>query len=157
MTYQPVDILLAEDSKADAEMTIRTLKRRHIANSIEWVRDGVEAQEFLSRTGKYCSRAEGRPKLVLLDLKMPRMDGLQLLEWMKADADLATIPVVMLTSSREEGDLLASYRLGVNSFIVKPVDFSQFANTLEQVGMYWLIANAAPREGGDGQQRRPGE
>lgn len=152
MIYEPVDILLVEDSTADAEMTMRTLKRRHIANKVEWVRDGVEAQEFLSCTGQYNSRPRGQPKLVLLDLKMPRMDGLQLLEWMKADAALGTIPVVMLTSSREEGDLLASYRLGVNSFIVKPVDFAEFASTLEQVGMYWLIANVAPREGSDGQQ-----
>lgn len=150
MNYQPVDILLVEDSTADAEMTMRTLKRRGIANSIEWVRDGVQAQEFLSSSGQFSDRSKGQPKLVLLDLKMPRMDGLQVLEWMKRDVILRTIPVVMLTSSREEGDLLASYRLGVNSFIVKPVDFGEFADTLVQVGMYWLIANVAPREANDG-------
>jgi len=145
MNYEPVDILLVEDSGADAEMTLRTLKRRGIANSVEWVRDGVEALDYLFCEGPHSGRAKGHPKLVLLDLKMPRMDGLQVLERMKQDARTRTIPVVMMTSSREEGDLLASYSLGVNSFIVKPVDFGEFAETVAQVGMYWMIANEAPR------------
>jgi len=144
MNYEHVQILLVEDSKADAEMTLRTLKRRGIANSIEWVRDGVEALEYLFCEGRHSSRGNVRPKLVLLDLKMPRMDGLQVLERMKKDPRTSTIPVVMMTSSGEEGDLLASYRLGVNSFVVKPVDFSDFAETVAQVGMYWMIANQAP-------------
>jgi len=144
MNFEQVEVLLVEDSKADAEMTLRTLKRRGIANNIEWVRDGVEALEYLYCTGAYAGRTNGYPKLVLLDLKMPRMDGLQVLERMKQDPRTSTIPVVMMTSSREEGDLLASYRLGVNSFIVKPVDFSEFAETVAQVGMYWMIANEAP-------------
>ncbi len=144
MNYEHVQILLVEDSKADAEMTLRTLKRRGIANNIEWVRDGVEALDYLYCTGAYAGRTNGYPKLVLMDLKMPRMDGLQVLERMKADPGTRTIPVVMMTSSREEGDLLASYRLGVNSFIVKPVDFGEFAETVAQVGMYWMIANEAP-------------
>jgi two-component system response regulator len=144
MNYQQVEILLVEDSSADAEMTLRTLKRRGIANNVEWVKDGVEAIDFLFCEGAYASRANGVPKLVLLDLKMPRMDGLQVLERMKANARTRTIPVVMMTSSREEGDLIASYELGVNSYVVKPVDFDAFAETVAQVGMYWLIANEAP-------------
>ncbi|RNF86125.1 response regulator [Montanilutibacter psychrotolerans] len=144
MSYQPVDILLAEDSTADAEMTLRTLKRRGIANNIEWVRDGVEALDYLRSEGMYAGRPSGYPKLVLLDLKMPRMDGLQVLQKMKADARTKAIPVVMMTSSREEGDLVSSYQLGVNSYVVKPVDFTEFAETVAQVGMYWMIANEAP-------------
>jgi two-component system response regulator len=144
MNYQHVEILLVEDSTADAEMTMRTLKRRGIANNVQWVRDGVEALDYLFCTGGHSSRANGHPTLVQLDLKMPRMDGLQVLERMKADAHTRTIPVVMMTSSREEGDLIASYRLGVNSFVVKPVDFGEFAETVAQVGMYWMIANEAP-------------
>ena len=144
MNYQHVEILLVEDSTADAEMTMRTLKRRGIANNVQWVRDGVEALDYLFCTGEHSDRVNGHPKLVLLDLKMPRMDGLQVLERMKADAHTRSIPVVMMTSSREEGDLVASYRLGVNSFVVKPVDFGEFAETVAQVGMYWMIANEAP-------------
>ena len=144
MNYQHVEILLVEDSSADAEMTMRTLKRRGIANNIQWVRDGVEALDYLFCTGDYADRINGYPKMVLLDLKMPKMDGLQVLERMKQDPHTRTIPVVMMTSSREEGDLVASYRLGVNSFVVKPVDFGEFAETVAQVGMYWMIANEAP-------------
>lgn len=144
MNYEHVRILLVEDSKADAEMTLRTLKRRGIANNVEWVRDGVEALEYLNCTGKFADRSHGHPKLVLLDLKMPRMNGLEVLERMKADPRTRTIPVVMMTSSREEGDLLASYQLGVNSYVVKPVEFDDFAETVAQVGMYWVIANEAP-------------
>jgi len=144
MNYQHVEILLVEDSSADAEMTMRTLKRRGIANQIQWVRDGVEALDYLFCTGDYADRVNGHPKMVLLDLKMPRMDGLQVLERMKQDPHTKAIPVVMMTSSREEGDLVASYRLGVNSFVVKPVDFGEFAETVAQVGMYWMIANEAP-------------
>jgi CheY-like chemotaxis protein len=142
--YQQVEILLVEDSAADAEMTLRTLKRRGIANSVEWVRDGVEALDWLHCRNDYANRINGHPKLVLLDLKMPRMDGLQLLEVMKSDPSMRAIPVVMMTSSREEGDLLASYGLGVNSYVVKPVDFSEFAERIAQIGMYWMIANQTP-------------
>ncbi|GAB3736722.1 response regulator [Luteimonas pelagia] len=144
MNYQQVEVLLVEDSRPDAEMTLRTLKKKGIANNVEWVRDGVEALEYLFREGQYADRVDGHPKLVLLDLKMPRMDGLQVLERMKADPRTRAIPVVMMTSSREEGDLVESYQRGVNSFVVKPVDFAEFAETVAQVGMYWMIANESP-------------
>ena len=141
MSYEQVEILLVEDSRADAEMTLRTLKKRGIANRIEWVRNGVEALDYLFCQGEYAARSSGHPRIVLLDLKMPMMDGLQVLERMKSDPRTRTIPVVMMTSSREEGDLLASYRLGVNSYVVKPVDFGDFADMVSQVGMYWMISN----------------
>ncbi len=144
MNYQHVEILLVEDSVADAEMTQRTLKRRGIANDIAWVKDGAEAMDYLHCQGVYADRPQAHPRLVLLDLKMPRMDGLQVLEQMKSDPRLRAIPVVMMTSSREEGDLLSSYNLGVNSYVVKPVNFDEFAETVAQVGMYWMIANQAP-------------
>ena len=144
--YQHVEILLVEDSAADAEMTLRTLKKRGIANDIEWVRDGVEAIEFLRCEGAWSERRNGHPRLVLLDLKMPRMDGLEVLRSLKQDARTRHIPVVMMTSSQEEGDLIASYSLGVNSYIVKPVDFDSFAETVAQVGMYWVLANETAPE-----------
>jgi CheY-like chemotaxis protein len=144
MNYQQVEILLVEDSKADADMTMRTLRKRGIANNVEWVKNGVEAVEYLFREGAFAERPAGAPKLVLLDLKMPLMDGLQVLERMKADPRTQSIPVVMMTSSREEGDLLASYRLGVNSYVVKPVDFRDFAEMVSEVGMYWMLSNQVP-------------
>jgi CheY-like chemotaxis protein len=144
--YQHVEILLVEDSAADAEMTLRTLKKRGIANDIEWVKDGVEALEFLRCEGAWSQRYNVHPRLVLLDLKMPRMDGLEVLRQLKQDARSRNIPVVMMTSSREEGDLVASYSLGVNSYIVKPVDFDSFAETVAQVGMYWVLANQTAPE-----------
>jgi two-component system response regulator len=144
--YQHVEILLVEDSAADAEMTLRTLKKRGIANDIEWVKDGVEALEFLRCEGAWAGRRNGLPRLVLLDLKMPRMDGLEVLAQLKQDPRTRNIPVVMMTSSQEEGDLVASYALGVNSYIVKPVDFDSFAETVAQVGMYWVLANQTAPE-----------
>ena len=138
MNYQHVEILLVEDSKADAEMTLRTLKRRGIANNVEWVRDGVQAIDYLFCTGSFAQRRNGQPKLVLLDLKMPRLDGLEVLKQMKSRPDTRKIPVVMMTSSREEGDLVSSYELGVNSFIVKPVDIDDFIKLASGIGDYWV-------------------
>jgi len=142
--YQTVEILLVEDSAHDAEMTMRVLKRRGIVNEIAWVKDGVEAVEYLFCEGEYADRDNGMPKLVLLDMKMPRMDGLQVLKQLKSSEKTKHIPVVMLTSSQEESDLMNSYSLGVNSYIVKPVDFEQFDETIAQVGMYWAVVNQAP-------------
>ena len=142
--YQNVEILLVEDSVHDAEMTMRVLKRRGIVNDIAWVKDGVEAIEYLFCEGEYADRDNGLPKLVLLDMKMPRMDGLQVLKKLKGSEKTRHIPVVMLTSSREEGDLMNSYLSGANSYIVKPVDFEQFDETIAQIGMYWVLVNQAP-------------
>ncbi len=142
--YQTVEILLVEDSAHDAEMTMRVLKRRGIVNEIAWVKDGVEAVEYLFCEGEYTERDNGMPKLVLLDMKMPRMDGLQVLKQLKSSEKTKHIPVIMLTSSQEESDLMNSYSLGVNSYIVKPVDFEQFDETIAQVGMYWAVVNHAP-------------
>ena len=144
MSLREVEILLVEDSGADAEMTMRTLRKRGIANHLVWVRDGVEALDYLFCENEFAGRDSGDPKMVLLDLKMPRMDGLQVLERIKKDARTQRIPVVMMTSSREEFDLLASYTLGVNSYVVKPVDFDAFAATVAQIGMYWMLANEVP-------------
>ena len=146
MSYQNVEVLLVEDSDADAEMTLRTLRRRGIANRIERVHDGVDALDYLRLQGSHAARTSGLPRLVLLDLKMPRMDGLQVLREMKSDARLRKIRGVLRPSPRAEGDLLESYELGVNSYVVKPVDFGAFAETIAQVGMYWMIANQAPGE-----------
>lgn len=143
--YQNVEILLVEDSVHDAEMTMRVLKRRGIVNDIAWVKDGVEALDYVFCEGDYENRDNGLPKLVLLDMKMPRMDGLQVLKRLKGSEKTQHIPVVMLTSSREEGDLMNSYLSGVNSYIVKPVDFEQFDETIAQIGMYWVLVNQAPQ------------
>lgn len=142
--YQGVEILLVEDSSHDAEMTMRVLKKRGIVNDIAWVKDGVEAIEYLFCEGEYATRDNGLPKLVLLDMKMPRMDGLGVLKRVKSSEKTQHIPIVMLTSSREEGDLMNSYLSGVNSYIVKPVDFEQFDETIAQIGMYWVLVNQAP-------------
>lgn len=143
--YQNVEILLVEDSAHDAEMAMRVLKKRGIVNDIAWVKDGVEAIEYLFCEGDYADRDNGLPKLVLLDMKMPRMDGLQVLKKLKSSEQTRHIPVVMLTSSREEGDLMNSYLSGVNSYIVKPVDFEQFDETVAQIGMYWVLVNQPPQ------------
>lgn len=141
MSYEQIEILLVEDCSDDAAMTLRTLHKRGIANRVLWVRDGVEALDFLFCEGPHAGRTDRAPKLVLLDLKMPRMGGLQVLERIKQDARTRAIPAVMMTSSRQEGDMLASYALGVNSFVVKPVEFDAFSETVAQVGMYWMMTN----------------
>jgi len=139
---QPVDILLVEDNPHDVELTTRALKKRKLANNMTIVRDGAEALEFIFGTGKYSSRdPEQHPRVILLDLKLPKVDGLEVLRTLKNDQRTRTIPVVILTSSQEERDIVESYRLGVNSYIVKPVDFDKFVNAVSDVGLYWLLLN----------------
>ncbi len=142
--YKQVEILYAEDNPSDAELTLYTLKTRNIANNIVWVRDGVEVLEFVKYRGRYANRSEGMPKMILLDLKMPKMDGIDVLRALKADEATRGIPVVIMTSSHEESDLVRSYKLGVNSYIVKPVDFDNFAKMVTEVGLYWMLSNKTP-------------
>jgi CheY-like chemotaxis protein len=136
-------ILLAEDSPNDVELTLAALGP-NLANEIVVVADGAEALDYLHARGAYADRPSGNPALLLLDLKMPKVDGLEVLSAIKGDATLKTIPVVMLTSSREEQDLLASYELGVNSYVVKPVDFGEFMEAVRQIGIFWAVVNEAP-------------
>ena len=140
-----VQILLVEDNPDDVELTLHAFQKHHLANRVHVVRDGAEALEFLFRTSAYKDRrTEDSPQLVLLDLKLPKVDGLEVLRRMKADPRNRMIPVVMLTSSREDRDITESYRLGVNSYIVKPVNFEQFTEAVRQLGLYWLLMNEPP-------------
>jgi len=141
---QTVAVLLVEDSAADAELTLGALREQRLCDDIEWVKDGVEALDYLHGRGAYAAREATIPRLVLMDLKLPRMDGFDLLRTMKQDATLRGIPVVMLTSSAEESDLLRSYELGVNSYVVKPVDFEAFHAEIRKLGCYWLLTNRVP-------------
>ncbi|MEC5216509.1 two-component system response regulator [Actimicrobium sp. GrIS 1.19] len=142
--FQQVDILLVEDTATDAEMTIRALRRRGLANSLIWVKDGSEALDFLYRTGKFAGVTNGKPKLVLLDVKMPKVDGIEVLRRIRGDEVLRMIPVVMLTSSAEERDVVESYALGANSYIVKPVDTLEFDKVITETGLYWMLVNKVP-------------
>jgi two-component system, response regulator len=145
MVTEDVEILLVEDNPNDVELTLHALKRNNLANRIEVVRDGAEALEFVFATGRYSGRSvDQRPKVILLDLKLPLVDGLEVLRRVKGDPRTRVIPVVVLTSSREERDLVESYHLGVNSYIVKPVDFEQFTEAVRTFGMYWLLVNEPP-------------
>jgi two-component system response regulator len=141
---KPVEILIAEDSKTDAEMTMRALKRKGLANHVTWVKDGQEALDFIFCTGAYETRTNGHPKLILLDLKMPKVDGIEVLRRIKGDERTKTIPVVMLTSSAQESDIVRSYELGVNSYIVKPVKFDAFLEEVSKAGCYWAVMNKVP-------------
>ena len=140
-----IEILLVEDSPADAELTLLALRRNRLANRIHVAQDGVEALDFLFCRGAFSSRSVERPpKVILLDLKLPKMDGHQVLREIKNDPRTRTIPVVILTSSKEDRDRLSGYQLGVNSYIQKPVDFTQFRETIAQLGLYWLVVNVPP-------------
>ncbi|RIK05913.1 MAG: two-component system response regulator [Acidobacteria bacterium] len=141
----PVEILLVEDNPADEELAIHALQRNNLANNIYVVRDGQMALDFLFQRGEYEGRnGQNAPKLVLLDLKLPKVDGLEVLRQVKGDPSTKSIPIVVLTSSREERDIVESYQLGVNSYIVKPVDFEQFTESVRQLGLYWLLLNQHP-------------
>jgi two-component system response regulator len=142
--FGAVDILLVEDSDADAEMTTRALRKGGLVNRLVRVRDGVEALEFVFREGPWSTRGSTQPKLILLDLKMPRLGGIDELRRLKSDQRTQTLPVVILTSSAEEQDIVESYNLGVNSYLVKPVEFAAFVELIAQLGMYWAVMNRLP-------------
>ncbi len=138
-------ILLVEDNPDDVKLTLRALKKSNILNEIIVARDGVEALEFLRGTGRHAGRDTSiQPQLILLDLKMPKMDGLELLRHIRYDARTQLLPVVILTTSSEDRDKIESYKLGANSYVRKPVDFSQFVNAVQQLGLYWLVLNEGP-------------
>jgi CheY-like chemotaxis protein len=145
-------ILLVEDDPNDVELTLTALEDYHLANEVVVTQDGAEALDYLYRRGAYADRANGSPAVLLLDLKLPRVDGLEVLQQIKGDEKLRVIPVVVLTSSREERDMVASYRLGVNAYVVKPVDFHEFVNAIKELGVFWAIVNEPP----PGSIKRPG-
>ncbi len=145
MMENGVEILLVEDNPNDVELTLRAFKKNNLTNHIRVARDGAEALDYLFGTGEFAGRdINHHPKVILLDLKLPKVDGMEVLKRIKADARTKTIPVVVLTSSREESDLVESYALGVNSYIRKPVDFEKFTESVRTIGMYWLLLNEPP-------------
>ena len=137
-------VLLVEDDPKDVELTITALEEYNLANEVIVTRDGEEALDYLYSRGKYASRPNDLPAVMLLDLKLPKVDGLEVLRQVKSDENLKLVPVVVLTSSREEKDLISSYRLGVNAYVVKPVDFHEFVNAIKELGVFWAIINAVP-------------
>jgi len=142
MNDNRVEILLVEDNPHDAEMTIRALKKSNLANRLIHVKDGAEALDFIFSKGAFADRSiDDKPKVILLDIKMPKVDGIEVLRQIKSDENTRTIPVVIMTSSKEEQDIITSYNLGVNSYVVKPVDFEGFAKAVSELGFYWLITN----------------
>ena len=142
--YAAVDILLVEDSEADAELTFQALRKARLTFNVLWVKDGQEALDFLYSEGGHEGKPASRPRLVLLDLKLPRLSGIDVLRRLKADPERKMIPVVMLTSSSEERDIVETYSLGVNSYLIKPVDFNKLAEQVVAAGLYWLVANKVP-------------
>lgn len=143
---QAVEILLVEDTEADAELAIRALKKRNFANHLVWVKDGAEAVDFIFGTEAYAGRSvDAGPKVILLDLRLPKLSGIEVLRRIKADERTRNIPVVVLTSSNEETDLEECYRLGVNSYVSKPVEFDEFSKVVGELGLYWLLVNKIPQ------------
>ena len=146
METNQVEILLVEDNPEDVELTLRALKNNNLANNVHVVNDGAEAIDFLFGRGKYSDRdVHHHPKVVLLDLKLPKVSGIEVLQKIRADERTRSIPVVVLTSSKEERDVVDAYKLGVNSYIVKPVDFDHFVKTVSDLGLYWLLLNQPPK------------
>jgi two-component system response regulator len=145
VNVDPIDILLVEDNPNDVELTLRALKRHNLVNGVVVARDGAEALEVIFGEGAHADKfLEKHPKLVLLDLKLPKVNGLDVLRKIKSDERKKVIPVVVLTSSREEQDIVESYKLGVNSYMVKPVDFDKFSKSVSEIGFYWLVCNEPP-------------
>lgn len=142
-------VLLVEDDEMDIELTLMALAELNLANKVEVVRDGEEALDFLFRRGKYKDRNPGNPVVVVLDLKMPRVSGLEVLKQIRADEQLRSTPVVVLTSSRQERDILDSYNLGVNAYVVKPVNFKEFVASVKQLGLFWGVMNEPPPDRND--------
>jgi two-component system, response regulator len=137
-----VDILLVEDNPNDSELTIRALRKNHLANNIIWVEDGADALDFVFRRGRFAERAANNwPRVILLDVKLPKVNGLEVLREIKSHEETRSIPVVMVTSSREDPDITSAYELGANSYVVKPVDFESFQEAMVHVGLYWLLIN----------------
>jgi two-component system response regulator len=143
----PAEILLVEDEPADADLCLRELARQRISQRIEWVKDGAEALDFLFTRGRYAGRAIGHPRVVLLDLKLPKIDGFEVLRQVRADHRFAAMPIIALTSSAEERDIAASYSLGVNSYLAKPVSFRSYQQAIESLGTYWMLLNRTPGAG----------
>lgn len=141
-------ILIVDDSPRDAEMVLEALGQHHLANEVIQLRDGAEALDYLFRRGTFAGRTNGQPALILLDLKMPKVDGLEVLRQVKSDPELKVIPVVMMTSSREERDVVSSYELGVNAYVVKPVRFHEFVDAVKQVGAFFAVVNEPPPDNG---------
>jgi two-component system response regulator len=145
----PIEILLVEDNPQDLELALRALRKGNVTNRIHVARDGAEALEFIFCEGQFAGRKmDDKPKVILLDLKLPKVDGLEVLRRVKSDERCKSIPVVVLTSSRENSDVEASYRLGANSYIVKPVNFDRFVTAVQELGMYWLLINQPPQTNG---------
>lgn len=145
MVFNEVEILLIEDTPNDAELVIRALEQYNLVNKLVWLKDGVEALDFIFAQGQYSGRSiEDAPKVISLDMHLPKIDGLEVLEKVKSDKRTRTIPIVVLTSSSEERDIVTSYTHGVNSYILKPVDFDKFIDAVKEVGFYWLLMNKPP-------------
>lgn len=144
MTNMMVDILLVEDNPSDAELALHALKKHNLANRVEWVKDGEEALDYLFHRGAYVDSPNSLPRVVLLDLRLPKIDGIEVLKQIRAHPEIKELPVVVLTSSKEERDVMQTYELGVNSFVAKPVNFEEFSKTVADLGMYWVLVNRVP-------------